>query len=196
MSVLALAHAKSPPTGNNLFESPTFPRDKVRSFADVRHRRVITGALWSSQRLAVSHTTCTIYPGFRKLSASGSNVVQHDNRAAYRELRPSIEGLEPRVKKDDMAKINDVESSRAPSEKELEWSADGTNTPQAESARASRWGRIMTLVKKRGDIEARGCTPIPYGERVQTNYLSIFTLWFSMSCNPLPYVAWLSNISP
>jgi hypothetical protein len=45
---------------------------------------------------------------------------------------------------------------------------------------------ILNLLAKRGEVELRGCTPVPYDERTETNYVNIFTLWFSMSCNPLP----------
>lgn len=45
---------------------------------------------------------------------------------------------------------------------------------------------VFNLLAKRGEVELRGCTPVPYDERTETNYVNIFTLWFSMSCNPLP----------
>jgi hypothetical protein len=45
---------------------------------------------------------------------------------------------------------------------------------------------VLNLLAKRGEVELRGCTPVPYDERTERNYVNIFTLWFSMSCNPLP----------
>ncbi|KAF2006238.1 hypothetical protein P154DRAFT_517897 [Amniculicola lignicola CBS 123094] len=38
----------------------------------------------------------------------------------------------------------------------------------------------------KGAVELRGCTPVPYEERNVTQYFNIFSLWFCMSCNPLP----------
>jgi hypothetical protein len=57
--------------------------------------------------------------------------------------------------------------------------------------RASRVGGLhglLNLLAKSGDVELQGATPVPYDERTETNYFNIFTLWFCMSCNPLPYV--------
>lgn len=45
---------------------------------------------------------------------------------------------------------------------------------------------LLSLLAKRGDVELQGATPVPYDERTETNYFNIFTLWFCMSCNPLP----------
>jgi hypothetical protein len=49
-------------------------------------------------------------------------------------------------------------------------------------------GFLEALRSRGGQVELRGATPVPYEERTVTNYLDIFTLWFCMSCNPLPYV--------
>jgi hypothetical protein len=57
---------------------------------------------------------------------------------------------------------------------------------RGEEARVGGWRGIMSMLDERGDVELRGCTPIPYAERTETNFINIFTLWFSMSCNPLP----------
>jgi hypothetical protein len=59
-------------------------------------------------------------------------------------------------------------------------------TTERSQARAGGWRGIMSVLDERGDVELRGCTPIPIEERTETNYINIFTLWFSMSCNPLP----------
>lgn len=57
---------------------------------------------------------------------------------------------------------------------------------EGQHARASGWRGILSVLEERGDVEFKGCTPIPPEERTETNYFNIFTLWFSMSCNPLP----------
>lgn len=44
----------------------------------------------------------------------------------------------------------------------------------------------MNTLTSKGEIELRGCQPVPCEDRTETNYFNIFTLWFSMSCNPLP----------
>jgi hypothetical protein len=45
---------------------------------------------------------------------------------------------------------------------------------------------FLDFLERRGDVEIRGCTPVPYDDRKETNYFKIFTLWFCLSCNPLP----------
>lgn len=45
---------------------------------------------------------------------------------------------------------------------------------------------ILEVLEKRAGVELRGCQPVPYDKRTVTQYLNIFTLWFSMSCNLLP----------
>ncbi|KAI8943377.1 hypothetical protein NX059_001391 [Plenodomus lindquistii] len=87
-----------------------------------------------------------------------------------------------------MATTDDVESSRAPSE-EMKPAPVTTGEKEVVEGRQGREGGlcgILNLLEKRGDVELRGSTPVPYEERTETNYLNIFTLWFSMSCNPLP----------
>ncbi|EMD87230.1 hypothetical protein COCC4DRAFT_65532 [Bipolaris maydis ATCC 48331] len=48
------------------------------------------------------------------------------------------------------------------------------------------WRGVLNFLEKRGDVEVRGCTPVGYEDRNETAYSKIFTLWFCMSCNPLP----------
>ncbi|KAH7073984.1 permease for cytosine/purines, uracil, thiamine, allantoin-domain-containing protein [Paraphoma chrysanthemicola] len=78
-----------------------------------------------------------------------------------------------------------VESSRLPAEKR-----DGHDVSKSiieeDSSRANDWRGILSILETRGDVELRGCTPVPYEDRTETNYFNIFTLWFCMSCNPLP----------
>jgi hypothetical protein len=89
-----------------------------------------------------------------------------------------------------MTIIGDVESNRAPFEKELKLS-EGIPDKSGEVTKAKRssfvwWRKTKGALEKRVDVEFRGCTPVPYDERIETNYLNIFTIWFSISCNPLP----------
>ncbi|KAH4404770.1 hypothetical protein HBH92_187940 [Parastagonospora nodorum] len=71
-------------------------------------------------------------------------------------------------------------------EKEMKLGNSNAQVTEGREAKAKGWRGIVSVLKKRGDVEFRGCTPIPYEERTETNYFNIFTLWFSMSCNPLP----------
>lgn len=89
-----------------------------------------------------------------------------------------------------MTTFDDVESNRVLSEKELKPSEEILNKPEEatkeKQTKPARWTSIRALLEKRGDVEFRGCTPVPYDERKETKYLNIFTIWFSISCNPLP----------
>ncbi|KAF2845375.1 purine-cytosine permease FCY21 [Plenodomus tracheiphilus IPT5] len=87
-----------------------------------------------------------------------------------------------------MAVANDVESSKAHSEdtKPVPITTQEKETTEGKQARVGGLRGLLDLLEKRGDVELRGSTPVPYDERTETNYLNIFTLWFSMSCNPLP----------
>jgi hypothetical protein len=83
-----------------------------------------------------------------------------------------------------MAQLQDLEVNGAVAEKP-------TVAPQDEPAaheESSKWSRLTRALAQKGDVELQGCIPIPHEDRTETNYLNIFTLWFSMSCNPLPYV--------
>lgn len=80
----------------------------------------------------------------------------------------------------------------AASEKELgkiQVGKDVSSTEPRHRGKALRAGGLdglLHLLAKRGDIELQGATPVPYDERTETTYLNMFTLWFCMSCNPLP----------
>jgi hypothetical protein len=50
----------------------------------------------------------------------------------------------------------------------------------------SRFGGFLSILERHGGVELRGSTPVPYEERTVTQYWNIFSLWFTMSCNPLP----------
>ncbi|KAF2128993.1 hypothetical protein P153DRAFT_386188 [Dothidotthia symphoricarpi CBS 119687] len=60
---------------------------------------------------------------------------------------------------------------------------------ESDAEKRSRVGGlrgVMSFLEQRGEIELRGAAPVPYDERTETRYSRIFTLWFCMSCNPLP----------
>ncbi|KAF1926792.1 uncharacterized protein M421DRAFT_66857 [Didymella exigua CBS 183.55] len=65
-------------------------------------------------------------------------------------------------------------------------SSSHTSAHREEASRAAGLNGLLDLLAKRGDVELQGATPVPYDERTETNYFNIFTLWFCMSCNPLP----------
>ena len=48
------------------------------------------------------------------------------------------------------------------------------------------WRGLLNYLEEKGDVEVRGCMPVAYEDRRETEYSKIFTLWFCMSCNPLP----------
>ena len=45
---------------------------------------------------------------------------------------------------------------------------------------------LLSRLEKRGAVELNGSAPVPYEDRTVTEYFNIFTLWFCLSCNPLP----------
>lgn len=44
----------------------------------------------------------------------------------------------------------------------------------------------LSKIDARGTVEMRGSIPVPLEDRVVTQYFNIFSLWFCLSCNPLP----------
>lgn len=88
-----------------------------------------------------------------------------------------------------MADTNDIESIRT-TPKDLKHTqvimAKEEVTENGQARPTGHWNKLMQVLEKRGDVELRGSTPVPYEDRVETAYLNIFTLWFSMSTNPLP----------
>jgi hypothetical protein len=87
-----------------------------------------------------------------------------------------------------MAVSNQVENSTTPFEKERQLGGPDVQVAEGKQARAGNggWKGIISVLEKRADVEFRGCTPVPCEDRTETNFFNIFTLWFSMSCNPLP----------
>lgn len=79
-----------------------------------------------------------------------------------------------------------------PIEKEVDPLEPSVGVDEERQTKPAGWKRIVSMVEEKGDVEIRGCEPVPYEERTETNYFNIFTLWFSMSCNPLPYVLFLN----
>jgi hypothetical protein len=63
---------------------------------------------------------------------------------------------------------------------------DGDDVTEGKQERVGGWRGVLGFLEKKGDVELRGCTPVPYEDRRETQYSKIFTLWFCMSCNPLP----------
>ncbi len=61
-----------------------------------------------------------------------------------------------------------------------------TSPHRGNASRVGGLRGIFNLLARRGDVELQGAVPVPYDERTETNYFNIFTLWFCMSCNPLP----------
>ena len=87
--------------------------------------------------------------------------------------------------------IGSSRSSRRPSQEDIKVARSrvrevGEDAPVGKQERVGGWRGLLNFLEKKGDVELRGCTPVPYEERKETNYANIFTLWFSMSCNPLP----------
>lgn len=60
------------------------------------------------------------------------------------------------------------------------------DTSDSKHTTPGRIARMLKFLEQRGDVELRGSIPVPYEDRTDTNYFSIFTLWFCVSCNPLP----------
>lgn len=89
-----------------------------------------------------------------------------------------------------MATVADLESNKTPSVKSLRSlgreNAEVKTEEKESQGRWLQWTRTLDKLGQRGDVEFGGCTPVPYEQRQETNYFNIFTLWFSMSCNPLP----------
>ncbi|KAF2016684.1 hypothetical protein BU24DRAFT_492727 [Aaosphaeria arxii CBS 175.79] len=54
------------------------------------------------------------------------------------------------------------------------------------TTRFSLLDTYLAKLDSRGAVEMRGCMPVPIEERTVTQYINIFSLWFCMSCNPLP----------
>jgi hypothetical protein len=93
-----------------------------------------------------------------------------------------------------MATIPDIGSSRSsrrPSQEDikrpnLKVGEVKKDVSQGKQDRVGGWRGVLNFLEKKGDVELRGCVPVPYEERKEMEYRNVFTLWFSMSCNPLP----------
>lgn len=88
-----------------------------------------------------------------------------------------------------MANTDDIELERdAPDGVKRSQVAMGQEeVSEAEQTKTGgRWSKLVQFLETHGDVELRGSAPVPYEDRTETNYLNIFTLWFSMSTNPLP----------
>lgn len=59
---------------------------------------------------------------------------------------------------------------------------------QVAEVQGLRRGAGNSLLSSFRNVEARGIQPIPINERTNKRTYTIFTLWFTMSLNPLPCV--------
>lgn len=50
-------------------------------------------------------------------------------------------------------------------------------------AKPAWWKKILSL-----GVEERGIQPVPVEERIDDRFVNIFSIWFTMSINCLPYV--------
>jgi hypothetical protein len=93
-----------------------------------------------------------------------------------------------------MTTTSDVGSSRTsrrPSEEDIKVISPRVgkvkkDVSQGKQERVGGWRGVLDFLEKKGDVELRGCTPVPVEERKEEEFRNVFTLWFSMSCNPLP----------
>ena len=60
----------------------------------------------------------------------------------------------------------------------------GTMESQEQRKKMPPW---MSNITSYG-VEVRGVTPVPLEERVDTRFINVFFVWFTMSTNLLPYV--------
>jgi hypothetical protein len=85
--------------------------------------------------------------------------------------------------------IKDIESmasEKHSTKKPLNSKADVEEFNTGEQTRFGGVNGFFSIMSKRGGVELRGAIPVPYEERIVTQYINIFSLWFCMSCNPLP----------
>ncbi|KAF2711135.1 hypothetical protein K504DRAFT_490058 [Pleomassaria siparia CBS 279.74] len=65
----------------------------------------------------------------------------------------------------------------------------GKSSAEGHVGEQSRLGGVhgfLARLATKGSVELRGSMPVPYQEREMTQYVNIFSLWFCLSCNPLP----------
>lgn len=82
----------------------------------------------------------------------------------------------------------DIESmaSEKDSTKKPENGKTNVEVNVGEQNRLGGFNGFLSKLASRGGVELRGSIPVPYEERTVTQYINIFSLWFCMSCNPLP----------
>lgn len=90
-----------------------------------------------------------------------------------------------------MAVATDFESGKSSSEKDAAKLPEverggGVEVHVGERERLGGLEGVLALLERRGKVELRGSMPVPYEERTVTQYWNIFSLWFCISCNPLP----------
>ncbi|KAH7117666.1 permease for cytosine/purines, uracil, thiamine, allantoin-domain-containing protein [Dendryphion nanum] len=74
------------------------------------------------------------------------------------------------------------ELSRPRQEVEQQFCA-GIDSPKGKM---SKIDKLLFRLDAQGTVEMRGSIPVPYEDRIVTQYFNIFSLWFCLSCNPLP----------
>jgi len=67
----------------------------------------------------------------------------------------------------------------------------------APASETHHWGSndLLTKLTALSNIEIRGIQPVPVEERTNRRAYNIFTLWFTLSTNPLPYVCCLTELT-
>lgn len=88
-----------------------------------------------------------------------------------------------------MATTNDIESQAHVTTANAglsEAEKDNVGSNQKHGTKGQSWKKLVNMLQSRADVEIGGCTPVPHEERSEKSYFNMFTLWFSMSCNPLP----------
>jgi hypothetical protein len=82
--------------------------------------------------------------------------------------------------------IESMASEKDSTKKPVNGKTDVEELNTGEQTRLGGFDGFFSRLSKRGGVELRGAIPVPYEERTVTQYINIFSLWFCMSCNPLP----------
>jgi hypothetical protein len=82
--------------------------------------------------------------------------------------------------------IESMASEKDSTKKPVNGKADVQELNIGEQGTLGGINGFIARLSKRGQVELRGAIPVPYEERTMTQYINIFSLWFCMSCNPLP----------
>ncbi len=80
-----------------------------------------------------------------------------------------------------MSSATDVEKNSPSTGEALAFDADNQQSDIYEPAKTLWWSRLVAW-----GVEVRGIVPVPLEERVDTRFVNIFSLWFTMSVSLLP----------